>query len=126
MAKKPRVLNIKQVNAKFERMAQAMQGQALGAALQAGMLIIVNDAKDIVHKVTGNLARSLHVGEPIVEGSRVEVRGGTNVEYAATEEFGNEFRPPHPYLRPAYDNNLAAAEEERNEALIDIVRASAS
>jgi HK97 gp10 family phage protein len=106
-------------------MAQAMQGQALGAALQAGMLIIVNDAKDIVHKVTGNLARSLHVGEPIIEGSRATVRGGTNVEYAATEEFGNEFRPPHPYLRTAYDNNKEAAKEEAGAALADIVRQSA-
>jgi HK97 gp10 family phage protein len=126
MAKKARVLNMNRVNGQLQAMSQAMQGKALGAAAQAGMLIIINDAKVIVHKVSGNLARSLHVGEPIIEGSRATVRGGTNVEYAATEEFGNEFRPPHPYLRPAYDNNLQAAKEEAAAALADIVRESAS
>lgn len=126
MAKKARVLNMNRVNGKFASMGRAMQGQALGAAAQAGMLIIINDAKVIVHKVSGNLARSLHVGEPIIEGSQAIVRGGTNVEYAATEEFGNEFRPPHPYLRPAYDNNVEAAKAEAGAALADIVRESAS
>ncbi len=124
MAKKPRVLNMNQVNAKFAKMTMALQGHILGKAAQAGMLLIVNEGKERVHKITGTLARSLHVGQPSSNGDSATVRGGTNVSYAATEEFGNEFRPPHPYLRPAFDNQKEAALAEVSAALADMVRAS--
>ena len=121
---KPRVLNLGDVNSKFANMTQALQGELLGKATQAGMLIIVNRAKSTVHKITGTLSSSIHVGEPKINGTQATVKGGTNLEYARTEEFGNEFRPPHPYMRPAFDNGKDEALQEITNALRDIVRAS--
>lgn len=126
MARKSKVKNIGDVNAVFANMQQAMRAEVLGQAANAGMIVIINEAKTIVHKISSTLARSLHNGPPIVSGTEVTVRGGTNVEYGGFEEFGTVFRPPHPYLRPAYADKRSEAVREVRASLVIIVRASAS
>lgn len=114
--------NIVEVNAKLARLDRAMRGQALETAVRAGLLPIETLAKAIVHRLTGNLARSLHT-EVQSSGDAAAGRTGTNVEYALAEEF----RPggDHAYLRPAYDRGKDDAVEEVAAALRIVVRRSA-
>lgn len=118
------VKNLESVNRKFARMSAAMKGRALERAGMAGMLPIVNEAKIIVHKISGNLSRSIHPEPSEVSERRAVVKGGTNVEYAATEEFGDEHRPPHPYMRPAFDGKRYEAVRETAESLHQLVMGS--
>ncbi len=74
-------------------------------------------AKVLVHKKTGNLARSItHQGDR----SNLMVAVGTNVEYGPYLEYGTGMQseapyghgsskgaPPYPYLRPAIQECLA-------------------
>lgn len=127
------------VLAAIERFGAEWTGQALEDGLAAGAMLVVNDAKRIVHKVTGTLSRSLHVGGHTelardfagsqgysdVGGNRhdaltAEIYAGTNLVYAAREEFGffgadklgrvYSFSG-HPYLRPAFDLNAERVPE---------------
>ena len=118
------VKNLESVNRKFAKMSAAMKGRALERAGMAGILPIVNQAKIIVHKITGNLSRSIHAEPSEVSERQAIVRAGTNVEYAAAEELGNEHRPPHPYMRPAFDDKRDEAVHETAESLRHLVRGS--
>ena len=55
------------------------------------------------HRVTGKLSQSITRAV-----SKIRAVVGTNVEYAPYEEFGTRFRPPHPYLRPAFAKSIRA------------------
>lgn len=113
--------NIVEVNARLASLDRAMRGQALETAVRAGLLPIETLAKAVVHKVTGNLARSIHT-EVQSSGDAAAGRTGTNVEYALAEEF----RPgDHAYLRPAYDRGKEDAVDEVAAALRIVVRKSA-
>lgn len=78
---------------------------ALVLAIKAGALIVQTDAKVRAPKLTGNLARSIHI-EPLPGETGVAV--GTDVEYAMAQEYGQPelHIPAQPYLRPAMDQNL--------------------
>ena len=118
------VKNLNEVNRKFAKMSAAMKSRALERAGMAGMLPIINEAKGIVHVVSGTLMRSIHAQATEVSERRAVIKGGTNVEYAATEELGNEHRPPHPYMRPAFDSKRDEAVQETAESLRHLVRGS--
>lgn len=118
------VKNLNGVNSNFAKMSSAMKGRALERAGMAGMLPIVNEAKIIVHVISGTLMRSIHAQATEVSERRAIVKGGTNVEYAAAEELGNEHRPPHPYMRPAFDGKRHEAVKETADVLRQLVRAS--
>ena len=77
---------------------------ALVTAMKAGGLIVQNDAKVRAPKLTGNLARSIHMEE-----DKDGVAIGTDVVYAAAVEYGRpdmKNYPIQPYLRPALDQNV--------------------
>jgi len=65
----------------------------LVAAAQAGALLIINPAKAKAPKKTRTLARSIH--QETLEASRkyVEIGIGTDLEYAAMQEFGGTVVP---------------------------------
>lgn len=101
-------------------------------AAQSGALLVVNAAKQKAPYLSGNLKRSLHVGtsedgleqpttgtdiggESVGDGS-VEVHVGTNVIYAHNHEFGTTVSP-HPYLRPALDENRDKVKTEIKDAI---------
>lgn len=113
-------INIGDVNAKLAAMETAVQGRALEAAVRAGLLPVETLAKAIVAKVTGNLARSIHI-ETQASGQTASGRVGTNVEYARVQEL----RPGKAYMRPAFDHGRDEAINETREALKIVVRASA-
>lgn len=87
-------------------------------ALMIGAEPILEDAQRRTHVITGNLRRS----ESIQPGpGKFEVNIGTDVEYAPFEEFGTRYRPPHPFLRPAFDTYITAAQQRAAKAFWALV-----
>ncbi len=138
------VKGLKKLQKQLSKMARNLSGPQILAALSVGALEIANAAKENAGFLTGTLRRSLHIGGSTgltdfrsgegysdVEGSKVtsggaEVLIGTNLVYAAIQEFGGTIQaknapllvfeidgevimtgevniPAHPYLRPAFD-----------------------
>ena len=97
-------------------------GDGLEAAVRAGALLVQNDGKTKCPKVTGNLSRSIHMETTEKSNEKVTVQVGTDVEYAATIEFGGSRKAPEGYLRPAMDENKDKVPKEISAALGDIVR----
>ena len=118
----------------------ALVEKMLENALVAGALQIANAAKEKAPYKTGNLRRSIHVGGHInatpqmemdmadttgtdIGGSgrygkhQVRVRVGTNVEYAAPQEYRNA--GARAYMRPAADEAKAEAIRDMRDALAD-------
>lgn len=137
-------------------------------ALIAGGLIIQNGGKVRAPKKTRTLARSIHIGghedqapdfsgegprstqrvpKPERKKGRVKIFIGTDLVYAAIQEYGGEITPKrarflrfkidgefvmtkrvripaHPYMRPTFDEDGAEARREVGEAFRDIIRAS--
>jgi hypothetical protein len=115
------VLGEKEVQLKLGRAAKVASGPMLERALVAGALLPTNRAKELCAKKTGNLARSIHIGDhqSLTGGLRGSTgtsggtsgtniggssrgRGyavvlvGTNVEYGPDVEYGtsaHEIRP---------------------------------
>jgi len=97
-------------------------GDALEGATRAGALIVQNDAKDRAPYKTGNLMRSIHMETTKKTNTIVVVEVGSDLIYAAPQEFGTSTGvPAHPYLRPAIDENADEVKKEIKEALADIL-----
>lgn len=148
---------------KLQALRGVARGQTLERALTAGALIIQNAAKENAPHRSGTLRRSIHIGGhedlnpdgiggqvpgPEVAPTAVSVYVGTDLEYAAMQEFGgtivprNAARlhftladgtevfarrvtiPAHPYLRPAMDENQHEVTREVAAALRDLLRAA--
>jgi len=123
----------KELAAKFGKLSSSLRGQSLVRALEAGAMPIVNDAKQRAPYKTGNLRRSIHVGDQQSSGSTASVKVGTDVEYARRIELGFAGadslgrvynQPARPYLRPALDAKKGDAREEVADALRDLIRAA--
>lgn len=72
---------------------------AIDSALYLCGLNAVEGAKQVVHVITGNLRDSI----TILDRGENYIEVGTAVSYAAAEEFGNQYRPPHEYMGPQAD-----------------------
>jgi len=124
--------------------------KVFAGALVAGCFVISNDAKDRCRKLTGNAARSIHIGyagsdvTPIQpEGDGLTVRQmpatpGIIVRIAGDLEkdgrvellvgtdvwytWGLEFTYGYPFLRPALDENKQEVHAEVRRALQQVIR----
>lgn len=98
------IVGDKEVMARLTAMGVKAQ-PALVLAIKAGAFIIQNDAKVRAPVKTGNLMRSIHMEQL---GGGLGIAVGTNLVYAATQEYGDPSRniPEHAYLRPAWDQNI--------------------
>lgn len=132
----------------LERKLKAMGGaaaEALETAVQAGALIVQNDAKKRAPYRTGTLRRSIHMETIEKARDRVVVSVGTNVIYAAIQEFGGIIKaknapflvfrsksgrlvrtksvyiPPRPYLRPAKEENITKILHEIRDVLREAI-----
>ena len=74
--------------AKFKEMEDRVAVEALVDAATAGALIIQNAAKKNAPRKTRNLSRSIHTEVAFASRDQAEVTVGTDVEYAAIQEFG--------------------------------------
>lgn len=130
---------------KLGNLSDAARGKTLERALVASALLVQNDAKRRAPYLTGNLRRSIHIGghedlnpdrgdivdrsgrevpNPKVGPNEVAVWVGTDVNYAAAQEYGFGRMRARPYLRPAADENKGAVRKEFGEALEDLIRAA--
>jgi HK97 gp10 family phage protein len=116
--------------AKFKALSKAVQADALENAAKAGILPIQNEAIILAPKDTTTLARSIHTETIKANNTYAEVVTGTDVEYAARQEFGFSGadalgrvynQAAHPYMRPAYDTKRGEALSETQAALRDII-----
>ena len=90
----------------------------LQAAVKSAGLIVQNAAKPKAPFKTGNLRSSIHVGDVYKVPKGYACQVGTDVVYAAVQEFGGGNNiPPHPYMRPALDENLEKCQKEIAEVL---------
>lgn len=79
--------------AKLARLGAEVAADALETAGLAGMLIVQNAAKEKAPKRTRNLGRSIHMETETKEAHLVEIVAGTDLEYAAMQEFGGTVVP---------------------------------
>lgn len=92
--------------------------EKLEAGVKSGALLVMNMAKQLAPYKTGNLESSIHVEMTERSASKVTAQVGTDVEYAAVQEFGGGNNiPPHPYLRPPLDHLSDEIIREIGEAL---------
>jgi len=168
MAKRTTVKGIKGLSAQLKQMGLDVEANS-EAALVAGALVLQNGMKVRAPRRTRTLARSIHIGGhkdeapdytdsgaatgqqvpgPERAKGRVKIYVGTNVVYAAIQEFGGTITPrrapflrfqidgewvsaksvripAHPYVRPTFDEDGDEAVREVGEALRDIIRAAA-
>ena len=118
-------------------------------AMQFSLDEVLKHAMDAVHVRTGTLRRSINTSRPIEVGTGFEGKIGTNLSYAAMEEFGftglqnvrahirsscfgrstrpftvpahsrNINRQEHPYLRPALAMSIDAIQGFHEKAVAD-------
>lgn len=134
-----RIIGLGDFKKQLQSLSDAASGDALEAASTAGLLLIQNDAKQKAPVLTGTLRRSIHIETLQKRRNFVEQAVGTDVVYAAIQEFGGVIQhsnlwgqgieatitiPPHPYLRPAWDENIDKALGVVGEALADVLKAA--
>lgn len=139
-----KVTGSKSLDRKFDKLGTVGKGRALERALVAGALPIQNEAKRLAPKLSGNLARSLHIGghedlnpggqgaidttgagvpDPEIGADRAAIYMGTDVIYAPPQEFGTEDMPAQPFMRPAFDTQRKTAVKETGAALRELIQA---
>ena len=142
--------NLKELTDKLKQIGEDVARRGLLTSLTAGALIVQNAAKENAPWRTGTLRRSIHTETVSSSSESAAVAVGTDVVYAAIQEFGGIVTPKvanalvfqvppksghwvnvqmveipaHPYLRPALDENLDRIENEIVGALNEIIEAA--
>jgi HK97 gp10 family phage protein len=133
------IVNLGEFKRQLRRVSKATNGEVLVTALTAGLLLIQNAAGRKAPKRTGTLKRSIHIEALEKREDYAECAVGTDVVYAAIQEFGgvvhqenawgkgikqNITIPPHPYLRPAWDEKINKAIAEIKIVLSHAIEAA--
>lgn len=86
------------------------------ASVEASGQIVVDEAKNIVHVITGRLRDSIHSAVREQDGRTVVADVIADAPYASFEEFrmGGAKGPSHAFLRPALDTARQAIREVFN------------
>jgi len=106
---------------KLRKLPEKVQKKVLVGAVRAGAKPIIDEARRIVPKRTGNLAKSIGVNKRRSKGTivhfSVSPRKGGKYDgyYGHFVEFGTKKMAPRPFMRPAFEN--------KGEESIDAVRA---
>lgn len=141
------VAGLGKFKANLNKLDKATRGKVLENAVLAGALLVSNRAKEKAPYITSTLKRSIHVGNHVAEsspdftpndeaGTYSDVGGkkitphsatllvGTNLIYAATQEYGDSSRniPGQPYLRPAAAETEKAVKKEIKDAVAVLIR----
>lgn len=103
------------LSAAFAAAKAATSGKMLENAALAGAMPVRNAAKQKAPKKTSNLRRSIHTEVASASETAVEVLVGTDVEYAAIQEFGGTIVPKNAkYLAIPLTGAAEAAVSPRN------------
>lgn len=130
----------REIDRRMMQLIKGASGPQSVVALEAGAMIIVNDAKARAPFLTGTLRRSIHHERGNVSANQAEVLIGPSVNYGAQVEFGGDIVPkrarflrfvidgqviytrhvhqePRPYLVPAAQDNTDAVVREVGDVL---------
>jgi phage gpG-like protein len=86
------IRGLDELMAKFARLDDLARGRLLRDAVEAAALVVLNAATSLVPRKTSNLMRSLHVEVEEADG-QVTAEIGTDVVYAAIQEYGGTITP---------------------------------
>lgn len=123
------MVGLAEFKAQLKRLSAAASADVLANAATAGLLLIQNAAKQKAPVKTGNLKRSIHIEIEEKHKDHAVAVVGTDVVYGPIQEFGGVVKnafgiegrtvtiPPHPYMRPAWDENIEAAKREVADSL---------
>lgn len=78
---------------KLKQLDEAAAGDNLENAARAGALIIRNAGSENAPKRTRTLSRSIHIETLVKQAKYVEIGIGTDLDYAAIQEFGGTITP---------------------------------
>lgn len=84
-------------------------------AIKECAFAIERDAKKNCPVDTGRLRASITTDTTKIDDYEATV--GTNIEYATHVEYGTHKQSPKPYLRPAYNKNVAKLQTKINKVL---------
>ena len=90
----------------IESILKTLRSRAKAVARETAYAV-AQGARERVHVITGELKRSIHVVENPDDSYTVVV--GKN--YGVFEEYGTRFRPPHPFFRPAVEEQRQKHQE---------------
>lgn len=142
------IIGLKELSAKLKRLSAAARGEALKAAAEAGGRVIEEKAKVNIEKTFSEHSRGGLAGSMMVEvsgqDSKAEAKIGPRAIYGRIQEQGGVIYPvnakmlswidpdtgkravakrvkidPHPYLRPALDENRDAVEKTVGNVLME-------
>jgi HK97 gp10 family phage protein len=147
-----KIIGLGEFKEQLKRISGAVRGEMLAQAVTAGLQLVVNAAKAKAPKRTGELKRSIHTQVEQQRADYAEVAAGTDMIYGPIQEFGGVIVPKesnksgwlvwkdaksgvwhkarsvtipaHPYLRPAWDENIDKVITEVKTALIDLIKAA--
>lgn len=168
MAKTVKVKGINELSKKLKALGMNVE-RSVEQATVAGGLILQNGMKQRAPRLTRTLSRSIHIGghegqapdftdggdkrgrnrvpPPERSKGRVKIYIGTDLVYAAIQEYGGDITPrrapflrfqidgewvmarrvrihAQPYVRPTFEADGQEAQREVGEALRDIIRAA--
>jgi HK97 gp10 family phage protein len=88
-----KVIGMPDLQKAFDRLEENVAGDNLETAAQAGALIIRNAGSENAPKRTRTLSRSIHIETLVKQPKYVEMGIGTDLDYAAIQEFGGTITP---------------------------------
>lgn len=99
------VTGLKEAQAKLHQISTEMHGRPMVQAMEQATLLVTRSAKILSPVDTGRLRASI---TPEVRPQDNNIIGvvGSNVEYAPYQELGTSRMHAHPYLAPAFDENI--------------------
>lgn len=139
-AVKAQMIGLGEFKSQLKRISGSVRGAVLANAGVAGLQVVVNAAIPKAPKRTGTLRRSIHTEILEQSDNSAEIAVGTDLVYGPIQEFGgvvhqtnawgkgivqNVTIPPHPYLRPAWDENIDKVITEIKAALTDLITKAA-
>ena len=153
-AVKSTIIGLGEFKAQLKRISGSVRGKILADAGTAGLQLVVNAAMPKAPKRTGTLRRSIHTEVLTQTDNSAEIAVGTDVVYAAIQEFGGVIVPkesnesgwlvwkdaksgawhkarsvtikPHPYLRPAWDEKIDKVITEVKTVLVKLITKAAA
>ena len=116
------IKGLNELQTKFKNLEKEMT-QIVAEGVADGGNVITTASKNKVHVITGRLKKSIRILHKTESKNRIEVQVGSDVPYAAVEEFrvGGKYPGPHSYLRYALDTRkpevVKAIETKINKGL---------
>lgn len=110
------VTGVKELQAKLLTISTKLPS-IVAQAVSEGAEVVENSAKSKVRVKTGNLKNSIEQKNKTQTSSKVSVDIGTDVDYAAANEYGTSKMSAQPFLRPALDENSNAIKTKIEAAI---------